>query len=232
MKRFILSLALLVPVLFASAQVPGYMGKKHLFIYTPSMSMFSNQFRVDDTKASSLFFFAHNVQYTYVIKKRKAISLFYETAGLNTYAGSEGRDGDNKYIFADYRKHQMGFAYRKYFRSANLAPLGTYMKYSVSVLLANSQMMEASIPYAREIAQENGDRPVFEHSSWHLVTGVGIGKQFVIAKYIPLNFELDVQLPWSSFYSTPESGLEKSHIYNTMGTTLVKFNVGIGLLAF
>lgn len=232
MKRFILSLAMLLSVAVASAQVPGYLGKKHMFIYTPSLSLFTNTYRVDNTSAASMFFLSHNLQYVYVVKKRGAVSLFYETAGMNVYAGAKYRGGLDEYIFADYRKHQVGVAYRKYFRTANLAPLGAYMKYSVSVINATAKMMDASIPYATELAQDRRMELVTERSYWDFTTGIGIGRQLIIAKYIPINFELDVNLPWATLFEIGGDGMEGAVVTNTMGNSMVKFNIGIGLLAF
>lgn len=227
MRQLIILLSILALGFTAKAQVPGYMGKRHLFTYTPSMSLFSNEYRVQQ-KASTHFFFTHLLSYYYVIKKNKAIGLFYDYAGYNVYAGAAGRDELQQYIYADFKKHQIGFQYRKYFRSRNLAPLGTYMRYSISALKATTTMKEASIPYY----YADGDRGDTEISNWDVAVGIGIGKQFVIAKYVPLNFELNVQLPWSQLFAYPTAPLETSHTYSVIGTTLFKVNVGIGILAF
>jgi len=233
MKNILLLAILCCLCVAANAQVPGYMGKKHLFIYTPSVSLYSNEYRLDNTNPVSLFFLKHNVAYQYVIKKRKSIGVFYEYSGFKSAVGGYNDRFDNfRRLTGNFKKHHLGFTYRKYFNTYNLAPLGAYMKYTLSGIRATTTMDDQSVRFYENVLDFNQDY-VVEKKTWDIAVGIGIGRQFVIAKYIPLNMEVDFHLPFTYYsYFASANQLVSSHATNLIGSTLINFNVGIGILAF
>ncbi len=223
MRYLITLIAILAFGATAMAQVPGYMGKKHQFSYTPAISMYGNNYRTQ-TNALGLFYLSHRLEYDYVIKKNRTIGLLYEYCGVdvtpfndygNEQAGISGR----------YTRHQVGFSYRKYKRKNTLAPLGFYWRYTLSVAYSQVAIDKKFL---------TNDYPINEPIKYSMVQpiiGVGIGKEFIIAKYVPLNVGFDVQLPVISMVS--KSGyLSGPNQEVNLASTLLRFNIGIGILAF
>jgi hypothetical protein len=230
MRKLIVITLLLTLGLISKAQIPGYMGKKHMFIYSPSLSIFGSEYRVKSSSGAAKFYISHNLTYNYVIKKRMTIGLLYEYSGFNVNVGTARYENDYTAIFGRFRKHQFGLVYRKYFRSTNLAPLGTYMKFSLSAI--NSKTTIDPEFNEAVLYDDNNPDKIIAIESWDVAPGFGIGKQFIVAKFIPLNFEVNIQLPLSSMFAYPVLDIEKSQLYSTLGSTMIKFNLGIGILAF
>lgn len=230
MKKLTSILLLLVTVTIAQAQVPGYMGRKHLFAYSPSLSVFSKEYKANNDKGVSAFFLGHNFSYNYVIKKRMTIGIFYEYAGFDSYIGDVYFERAYVDVYGRFTKHQFGFEWRRSLRSRNLAPLGTYMKFTLSMINAKTIIDEEYYPAVAE--DVNNPDQVYGVQSWDFAPGFGIGRQFIIARYIPLNFEIQAQVPFGSLFDYPELDIERAQITNKVGSTVIKFNIGIGILPF
>lgn len=221
MKYFITLFAILAFGANAFAQVPGYMGKKHQFTYTPAISMYGDNYR-SHTNALGLFYLNHRIEYDYVIKKNRTIGLLYEYCGVNIIPYYIN---NNIPLHGRYTRHQVGFTSRKYKRKNNLAPLGFYWKYTLSIAYSQSTIDKESITKDYPL-----DKPI-KYSMVQPIIGVGIGREFVIGKFVPLNLGFDIQVPLISMVSA--SGfLDKPTQQMNLASTLFRFNIGIGILAF
>lgn len=208
--------------LSAFAQIPGYVGKRHQFTYTPSISLFANTLRKKQNFGTN-FYLSHQVGYDYVVSKKKTIGLFYDVNSMDFLITNYGLDDENQ--LGRYTRHQLGFAYKKYMRNSPLAPLGGYWKFTMSMARITTKLtgdyatLEIGTPY--------------KYTVFDVMPGFGVGREFIIARWIPLNIGFDVQLPFRSIvYAGGTSTLAEAATGLTVANSLLKFNIGIGILAF
>ncbi len=210
--------------LSAFAQAPGFMGKKHQFTYTPSIAMYGNESRAQQN-ALGFFYLNHHIEYDYVIQKRRSIGLLYEYAGYDLSIGYYNWDNRSNEIFARYTRQQIGFSYKKYSKHS-IAPLGFYWKFTLSMAYKKAYIVD-------EILNPSLSNFPTTYSGWEPIVGVGLGREIILWKYVPMNFGFDVNLALLSMKSGGYAeDIEDAARRTTLGSTLFRFNVGIGLLAF
>ncbi len=222
MKRILLSITLAVIVLNAFGQVPGFMGRKHQFMYSPTISPYTNQFSAVQWKVLSMFRLSHDVRYEYVVKKRGMIGASYNFHQSDIRM-VEGYPYPESVAYGEFTRHMVGLHYKRYFGQHTLAPLGFYMKYQFGVIKYNAVVTRGEIDGANET------------SSWDFAYGMGFGRQFIVGRYIPLEFSLDLNLPLiaiSNSFGGYGNDIYTAAHNETLASTMVQFRMAIGILPF
>lgn len=225
MKRLIIAIAFSAFGLLSIAQVPGYMGKKHQFIYTPAIGIFSPQYSAYGDLLG-IFKLSHNVKYEYVIKKNMMLGVFYDLHNANLKIEQFTPVYDR--VYATYHRHMIGISIKKYTSRYALAPLGAYFKYQAGVMRYTAEHYNRTVQGSYYVQD-------FKKTGWDLVAGVGFGKQFILGRYIPIDVGIDFNIPIHSIANAFDGFndyITDAAFKQNVSTHMVRLNLGIGLLAF
>lgn len=235
MKRILSFLILALIVFGANAQVPGFMGKKHQFTYTPNIAIFTSWHR-NKSNFASAFRVNHNFEYLYTAKKRLAFGVFYNLLVMNNLVHEQFSDIGDDLAPVKYAHHIVGFSARRYVKRNDLAPLGTYMKYQVGFIFDMAKYTDDSYKTIEDYRGYNNYITNPKYNGFDIMLGIGIGREFIVANIMPIELGVDANLPFGSIAriigenSYRELALVAAR--NNLASTIFRFNLSIGILAF
>jgi hypothetical protein len=238
MKNFLyIYLFLLYPVL-ASAQVPGYQGKK--FSVDGDVFFMSALFNPNQNLKNGMTSFnaRYHVNADYVITKDISFGATYgmfKTGLVNSYEGYDVQNGvTSKY--KDYFKLNSSAAgiYFKFFRSNKgaIAPSGSYQKLGVSLIMSRGLFHYTDDPYAIVIQESY---PLL----YSAMLTYGFGKQTIFCNRFVFKYGLEFGMSPAIFNLVFRNKRETASQLGGLSINerilsayLVNINVGLGIILF
>jgi hypothetical protein len=202
MKKIYLIILLAIAYQAATAQVPGYMGKRMLASYNfcPGFSLF--QFPVQDLpKTRTGFFPKHCLNVDYVVSRQTMIGLNYEYLSAKPLADQDIKDyfADNsvgltpgfKTLPQSFANHNIGVNFTFFSKSGGtVAPLGNYIKLKIYYSTYNvnqiTQVNTNPSYYTNDIAYISQFHNNYVYHSYGI--GLGYGSVRIIANHVTLDF--------------------------------------------
>lgn len=235
MKRIVSFLILALIVFGANAQVPGFMGKKHQFSYTPNIA-FSARWHRNKDNFGSLFRVSHNFEYLYTAQKRFAFGVFYNVLVMNNLVHEQFYGISNDLAPVKYARHIVGLTGRKYLRQNDIAPLGTYMKFQLGVIMDMAKYTDDSYKTIEDYRGYNKYITNPKFNGFDIMVGGGIGREFIVANIMPIEIGVDLNLPFGSIARMiAEDDMRELALIaarQNLASTLFRFNISVGILAF
>ncbi len=237
MRKHLLLLILFIITTCASAQVPGFRGKKFSIKYDIGINHPAIVGR--SGKLPMLF---HNVSLDYVVSRAWTVGIKYGFMTYNapverTVFGSEvgyyGSTGNfNSYDYKGrYTQHTVSFIAKKFFiKKGYLAPVGRYVLLGVYYQYVDDHFAKLKAsgydPYGYSEYIVQGRRGIAHYAGFSF----GLGRHFVVARRMLV--DLGFTISGSPFY--PLNGSEEQQaVYRDLALrNLFQLRLGLGVLAF
>jgi len=249
MKKVLLFSALMLGIAFgASAQSPGYMGRR-LFLkpeFSSTVALFNptadNKGGEDPYNDKLRFGLStrYGVQAGYVMSRKWVVAVegSYMKTGMAllaytpSLASSNGEDTHN--LFYNLGGPELGLSFQSYtLRKGSLAPLGTYAAVRARVSFLKGELFEHKIQYDEGSALGHGPLNIDpRHTS--LALGMEAGSHHIVADHILLGvsaeFNLAMGLSSSASASGNQSLFRDTATRRMLAHSFFFFKIGAGYL--
>ena len=233
-KLFILAFILFSLPCFA--QVPGYQGLRFSVKYDLGL-----MHPIFEGRRGPLPWVYHNLAFDYVITRNLSVGIQYgfmiTSQQPNHLAiGSSAIDENyNTYLPADhpmkYTQHTVAFKLKKFFRKKGyIAPVGRYLVFGAYYQYAiDNSVSTVSTDYSYS-GYSNGLAREFKATCNMGGVVLGIGRTFVVANRVLIDFGCDFNLPVVVF---PSASVQQTIAYrDVVFNNMFHVYLGLGVLAF
>lgn len=239
MKKLIFLLLVLATVV-AKADVPGYQGLRFSAKYDCGI-----MHPIIVGRPGKLPMLYHNGAIDYAISRKFSIGVSYGFMHYNSHIDTKLANqyisafyGSSSEFSAKYVQHTVSVYLKDFIRKRGfMAPVGLYYKYGLFYQYAlnkyqDPEIVEGSYYYDQTYKIHN--RKATIHT---LGLALGVGRNFVVANRILIDFGLDVNIsfPPFSFIDQLNENVDVERKYNYreyLCRNLLQLHLGIGVLAF